>query len=222
MYQKLMNAQDMPLSTLQITGTRPYSSDLDVQQALMPLSEKESFFSVEMTDVKETVELVPWIKEATVRRQWPNGLIIHVTDQMPVAHWNEQHLLNIDGDVFLAPKDKIEQVLPQFYGPDNVPKDVLVGYRALLPLFLAEGLKLKEIHLSERESWSVILADGTKLILGRANKVIRNARVERFLKVYKHVIPPSKAINYVDLRYDTGFAVNWKDLPGDRAQNEQS
>jgi len=88
-------------------------------------------------------------------------------------------------------------------------------------LLTSEGFTLNAITLSPRQSWQITINDDLNLVLGRVNTVIRNARVERFLKVYKHVINKSRLINYVDLRYDTGFAVNWKSQPGDKANNEQ-
>lgn len=221
LYKKLMNAQEMPISTLQITGQRAYSNDREVQGALSELSESESFFSLDVMRVQRHVENVPWIEEAAVRRLWPNGLSIHVTDQVPAAYWNEDSLVNSKGVIFVAPTERIVSPLPQFFAPNNVPKAVLEGYRALLPLFDGEDLAIARVELTERESWQLILQDGTKLILGRGNTVMRNARIERFLKVYKHVIPNDKSINYVDLRYDSGFAVNWKKQPGERASNEQ-
>lgn len=220
-YDKLMDAQQMPVSTLQITGERLYSTDTEVQQALSELSDNESFFSLNVDKVKLLVEQVPWINHVAVRRQWPNGLSIHVTEQVPAAHWNSSQLVNTYGEIFEAPVSRININLPQFFAPNNVPKDVLEGYRALLPLFESEGLKVEKIELSERESWTIFLEDNTRLIVGRGNKVIRNARLERFLQVYKHAIPNDKSINYVDLRYDSGFAVNWKKQPGEKASNEQ-
>jgi len=221
MYGKLMSAREMPISTLQITGQRDYSRDSEVQKALSDLSINESFFSLNVAAVQKKIEQVPWIEQAAVRRQWPNGLSIHITDQQPAAYWNRDSLVNSKGDIFRAPMARISSQLPLFLAPNNVSKAVLEGYRALLPLFTSEGLDISRIELTERESWRVILADGTKLILGRGNTVMRNARIERFLRVYKHIIPSEKSIDYVDLRYDSGFAVNWKKQPGDRASNEQ-
>jgi len=221
MYNKLMNAHEMPVSTLQIIGQRAYSNDQEIQLALSDLSTNESFFSLNVAKVQETVEHVPWIEHATVRRQWPNGLSIHVTDQQPAAYWNNHSIVNSSGVIFRAPIIRINTRLPHFYAPNDVPKSVLDGYLALRPLFESEGMVIERVELTERQSWQLTLSDGTRLILGRGNKLIRNARIERFLKVYKHVIPNEKSINYVDLRYDSGFAVNWKEQPGDRASNEQ-
>lgn len=221
MYQQLMNAQRMPVSSLTITGDRQYSQDSEVQQALALLSDNESFFSLNVDQVKGLVEQIPWVASASVRRRWPNGLQIHITDQVPVGYWNDEFFINAEGEIFGAEQSRVSRELPRFYGADNVALSVLKGYRTLFPLLDSEGFVVKQINLSQRESWQVVINEDIKLILGRVNAVMRNARIERFIKVYKHVIQKSQAINYVDLRYDTGFAVNWKSKPGEKANNEQ-
>ena len=221
MYRQLMDAQSMPVSTLAISGYRQYSSDQEIQQALEKLSENESFFSLNVDQVKGLVEQIPWVAKASVRRKWPNSLQVHITEQVPVGYWNDQYLLSDSADIFRADQSRIEATLPRFYGDSDAAATLLDGYQALLPLLNSEGFVLNEIRLSGRQSWQIEINNNVILILGRVNTVMRNARVERFIKVYKHVIKPERAINYVDLRYDTGFAVNWKLQPGEKANNEQ-
>ena len=221
MYGHLMSTRQMPLSSLTLSGERQYSRDQEVQQVLATLSNQESFFSLNVDQVKTLVEQIPWIAKASVRRQWPNGLHIHVVDQVPVAYWNDRSLLNIKGEIFNADQARLKLKLPRFYGSDEEAATVLAGYRALYPLLSSEGISLRTITLSPRQSWQVTINNDLNLVLGRVNTVIRNVRVERFLKVYKHMINKKRLINYVDLRYDTGFAVNWKVVPGEKANNEQ-
>jgi len=218
---KLMDAQDMPVSTLQIIGLRPYSDDSEIHSVLQAMSNEESFFSLDVNNVQKQLENIDWIKRVAIRRQWPNGLVIHVTDQTPVAYWNDAYLLNDNGKIFKAQQERITQWLPHFFGEDDVSKTILNGYQALKPLLESENLALSEIMLTPRQSWNVTLGNGSKLVLGRGNSVIRNMRVERFLKVYKHILPQVNDINYVDLRYDAGFAINWKKESGVKTNNEQ-
>lgn len=218
---KLMDAQDMPVSTLQIIGLRPYSDDSEIYRVLQSMSNEESFFSLDVHTVQKQLENIDWIKRVAIRRQWPNGLVVHVTDQTPVAYWNDDYLLNENGKVFKAQQDRITKWLPHFFGADDVSNTILNGYQALKPLLESEDLTLSEIMLTPRQSWSITLNNGSKLVLGRGNSVIRNMRVERFLKVYKHVLPQVNDINYVDLRYDAGFAINWKEKSGVKTNNEQ-
>ena len=57
----------------------------------------------------------------------------------------------------------------------------------------------------------MILSNGTELVLGRNNDndiILR--RLRRFVDVYRQTQMNLDEINYVDLRYDVGFAVNYK------------
>ena len=63
--------------------------------------------------------------------------------------------------------------------------------------------------MNERRAWSLRLANGLQLGLGR-NDI--HLRLLRFVRVYAEVLKPRlEAIDSVDLRYTNGFAVRWHD-----------
>ncbi len=75
-------------------------------------------------------------------------------------------------------------------------------------------MSIDELILSERFSWQLTLNDGVTLNLGREERV---ERIQRFMDVYSLIKAQLKvekeqnqAVDYIDLRYDTGLAVGWK------------
>ena len=68
-------------------------------------------------------------------------------------------------------------------------------------------LVIQELSLSERYAWDIKLRSGISLRLGRTEFM---DRLQRFIDVYPVLLKQDKTIDYVDLRYDTGFAVGWK------------
>jgi cell division protein FtsQ len=82
----------------------------------------------------------------------------------------------------------------------------LEGYRAMQGLLQLSGLKIDELLLSERFAWDLKLDNGIKLRLGRSEFI---DRLQRFVDLYP--ILQTKPVDYVDLRYDTGLAVGWKE-----------
>ena len=208
---RLMDANQMPLEQLRLAGERHYSRDGEVQQALAGLARDESFFSLDVDRVQHLVETVPWVRRVSVRRDWPNGLQLYLVEHQPVALWNEALLLNRQGEIFKAPRDRLMAPLPQFYGPAGSGEQVLAAYRALNAQLAAQGFELRELSLSERHSWQITLASGVRLVVGRADAVTRSKRVGHFIRLYPMLMKEDRTLDYVDLRYDTGFAVNWKD-----------
>ena len=72
-------------------------------------------------------------------------------------------------------------------------------------------LQLVAVNLDNIRCYHVILSNGTELVLGRNNDndiILR--RLRRFVDVYRQTQMNLDEINYVDLRYDVGFAVNYK------------
>ena len=106
--------------------------------------------------------------------------------------------------------------LPRLYGPGGSEKTALEGYNAMHALIATTDMMLDELSLSERFAWQVQLKNGIKLNLGRQEFI---DRLQRFIDVYPLLAQQEKAVKYVDLRYDTGVAVGWKD---DSATDEES
>ena len=177
-----------------------------------------NFFQVDVNEVQRHVLTLPWVYSVAVRKQWPNELKIYVVDQNPVALWNGDFLINQGGQVFQADIERINHDLPNFFGPEGSELVALKNYRDLNELLDFKALRIDELVLSERFSWQLTLNDGVTLNLGREERV---ERIQRFMDVYPIIKAQLKAkiitekqqnqaVDYIDLRYDTGLAVGWK------------
>ena len=54
-------------------------------------------------------------------------------------------------------------------------------HAAARPLFLGSGLQVREVRLSARGSWSLLLSDGTEVEVGRSDAQHRLQRFSRLL-----------------------------------------
>ena len=130
--------------------------------------------------------------------------------------------MNQFGKAFQADNRKLTQALPQFFGPEGTELLALENFTNLNDLLEYRNLAIDELVLSERFSWQLTLDDGVMLNLGREERV---KRVQRFMDIYPliktHLEDQAKqqnndkkqlkqAVDYIDLRYDTGLAVGWK------------
>lgn len=147
----------------------------------------------------------PWIYQASVRKKWPNTLQVFVVEQDPVAYWNNDLLLNAQGQPF-AGKVKLTN-LPELYGPNGAEKTALSGLNSMRLLLKNQNMDVKSLILTERFAWQVILDNGIQLNLGRQEFI---NRLQRFVNLYPLLERQGKPIKYVDLRYDTGAAVGWQ------------
>lgn len=205
LHRVLSDANAVPVATVAVSGTRQFTTDTEIQQALHGLMQR-SLFTTNVNQVQTALEQLPWVYRASVRRDWPDKLKVVLQEQQPVAHWNQGEWLNTHGQVFTAPAETALDYLPYLAGPEASAEDVLQGYRQIRALLKLHGFGLKSLTLNPRHAWRAVLDNGILLELGREDKM---ARIQRFINVYPVLAKQDKKVARVDLRYDTGMAVGW-------------
>ncbi|GAL06479.1 cell division protein FtsQ [Photobacterium aphoticum] len=160
----------------------------------------------DVDDIQHALEAMPWVARAAVRKQWPDTLKVYLVEQQPVASWDDQYLVNADGVVFTAPMAQAGKPLVALAGPDGSSQEVLSVWHEMQPLLQRAGFDIARLTLNERRAWRVWLTNGIRLELGRTDRI---ERLRRFISLSPDLEQQGKAIEYVDLRYDTGAAVGW-------------
>jgi len=201
----LEDEQQLPVQQIIFSGQRRVLVDAQME-ALIRKNQKGSFFALDVNKVHELLEDMPWVYRASVRKRWPSSLHIYLVEQEPVAIWNDDLLLNTQGDIFDG--GEANKKLPQLFGPGGSEKTALAGFNAMQSLLSSTGLTINELFLSERFAWRVELSNGIRLNIGRQQFI---DRLQNFIDVFPLLQARNKAINYIDLRYDIGLAVGWQE-----------
>ncbi|WP_192508466.1 cell division protein FtsQ/DivIB [Pseudoalteromonas aurantia] len=203
----LVAHKDAQFRQLTVLGQPNYSSEHDIVTAIRRV-DLSSYFELDIEAVRESVLSLPWVASVSVRKQWPDQLLVYVVEHKPVAIWNSDLLLNESGDVFQAPNESLTSMLPQLYGPEGSETEAWHTFLQLKAMLEVNQFHLVSLALSERFAWQLWLENGIRLNLGREEKA---KRVQRFIDVYPKMHKPNGAlIDAIDLRYDTGLAVSWK------------
>lgn len=209
---KWMNdASRLPLSKLVVTGKTHYTTHDDIRQAILSLGAPGTFMSQDVNVIQQQIERLPWIKQVSVRKQWPDELKIHLVEYVPVARWNDLHMVDAEGKSFSVPANHIgKETLPLLYGPEGNEQDVLAGYRQMSAVLAASKFSVKAASMTARHSWQLVTGDDVRIELGRSDNMKRLKRfIELWPKVQQQAAAENKRVSYVDLRYDSGAAVGW-------------
>lgn len=216
-YEWLQDEQRLPVQNIVFNGQIKTLNEANLEQRIRQ-QHTGSFFAIDVNEVHQLVQSDPWVYSASVRKRWPNSLYIHLVEQQAVARWNDDLLLNKYGQSFDGQTDSDGLVL--LFGPGGSEKTALTGYQHMRALLRISEQQIEQLELSERFAWTLRLQNGVTLHLGRQEYI---KRLQRFIDVYPLLIEENKAINYVDLRYDTGLAVGWADaFPISQANTEQN
>ncbi len=212
---KWMNdSQRLPLSRLVVIGERHYTTNDDIRQAIMSLGEPGTFMSQDVNIIQQQIGRLPWLKQVSVRKQWPDELKINIVEYSPAARWNDLQMIDASGHPFSLPNERVKTLaLPLLYGPEGSGDEVLEGYHEINKLLTAAKFKVKSVSMSARRSWQLTLDNDVRIELGRNNRV---ERLDRFIEIYPVLVQQGQVsnqkVNYVDLRYDTGVSVGWSPI----------
>ncbi|MDX9706730.1 MAG: cell division protein FtsQ/DivIB [Azospira sp.] len=182
----------------------------EIEQALDGLLHG-NFFSVNVEALRQSLERLPWVRRADVRRRWPSSLDVRIEEHEPAARWGEGgggQLVNSHGELFTAVQSS-PRALPVLSGPPAVASELLGWYRQSADLLRPLGRAPKSLHMSPRLALQLKLDDGMVVELGREqSKLPLRARLQRFVDHYPSVLAAGAARpSVVDMRYPNGFAL---------------
>jgi len=173
---------------------------------------KGNFFTANLDAVRTAFEAVPWVRKASVQREWPNKLIVTLEEHVALGTWGENgQLISAKGDVFTANLAEAEDDadLVALSGPDGSEKEVLAQYVEFKNWFAKINLAPDEVNYSSRYAWSLKLNNGMQVQLGRVQDATTlKSRVDKLMTVYPQLLASLQdSIESVDMRYPNGLAL---------------
>ncbi|CAN7471144.1 cell division protein FtsQ/DivIB [Rhizobacter sp. LjRoot28] len=177
-----------------------------------------NYFSLDLAEGQRAFQNVPWVRQAVVRRVWPNRLSVALEEHRAAALWSMEEgsdrLVNTFGEVFQANIGDVEdEGLPTLQGPEGTAPLVLSAYHRLSPVFQRLELRIQTLAMSGRGSWRAGFDNGAEVELGRGTEDELVARTERFVGTVGQVIARyQRPLVFADLRHNQGYALRLKGI----------
>ena len=171
-----------------------------------------NFFSVNLDVLRQSLEQLPWVRRAEVRRQWPARIEVSIEEHVPVAFWGAAtgQLVNSHGELFVATLSVPPQTaMPVLSGPPSLSAEMLNYYRQAEEILKPIGRVPRALSISPRLAVQMRLDDEMIVELGRQQaKAPVKERLERFVEFYPSILTVArKRPEVVDMRYPNGFAL---------------
>ena len=180
-----------------------------------------NFFTVDIERIRQSLEQLPWVRSVSIRREFPDRLVVQLEEHQALARWNGNALVNQQGEMFSASS---EQELPNFIGQEGNSTEVAQYYTQFSRQLAALDLQVVQLTQTPRHAWQLQLSNGMVLELGRE---LMQQRLATFVTVYPYSLAAMQGevqregggnedvhpsvntsqVKYVDLRYRNGFAV---------------
>ena len=202
----LRTDQVLPIRTIQLAGTFVHLDQGEVESTLQPYL-GQGFFSLDIHQLQKILHAKPWTQSVSIRRIWPDKLLVTIVEKKPVARWDEQHLLSDRARVFRADTTEFAS-LPLVHADNHPAPWVLDRFYRLQARFDSVDESLIALRVDSRGALDLELINDLVIKLGRTDI---EHKIDRLVNIYpQQILPRRDLIRRLDLRYSNGFAVSWK------------
>jgi cell division protein FtsQ len=171
---------------------------------------KGNFFTMRLADSRAAFETIPWVAAASVRRVWPDRLVVRLVERRALGVWNDGLVLDDSGQLFDGNPDEavLDGAQIEFAGPPRFAAEAVAKLRDFGAALAGLQTSVAAVQISERASWTVRTASGQVLELGRDEPPGSvAARLAAVVAGYPTVVAQlSGPPRYIDARYNNGFA----------------
>lgn len=163
---------------LEVKGHQRLSKEDVIELSQIHL--EQNILSINLSQARKRLLLHPWISEADVRRELPNGIYVKINEHQPLAILNlgRKFIINVHGTVFKEWKPS---------DPSNLP--------------VIDGLDFSDLNIPGGEFRSVsfeavmnVLKVGQNSESILPNKFIKRIHVDREIGITLYALNPIKAI----------------------------
>jgi cell division protein FtsQ len=177
-----------------------------------------NFFTMQLGETRRAFEAVPWVAAASVRRVWPDRLVVTLTEHRALGVWGDGRVLSDAGRLFVANAAEAEVYGPlvSFEGPTQFAPEAVKRFYAFAAALAPLSLQIDAVRVSERASWSLHTTDGVAIELGRDEPAGQlDARLALLGATYPLMLARfGAAPARIDTRYPNGLAA--APAPGSR------
>jgi cell division protein FtsQ len=206
----LNNPENLPISQIDVQGELKFIKDGEVR-AVIEKYTHTNLYLLDVDALEADLETQPWIRAVTLRKSWPDQLVVTVEEQYPYAFWGDDRIMNKYGELFTADLPAMRGILPKLYSPEDKGREMAENYKKLYQWLAGLPLVIAEFSEDEGGSWRIKLKDGPEVLIGNEDQ---DRRILRFKVGFQQELASKLGnVRRVDLRYTNGFAVEWKQSP---------
>lgn len=196
-----------PIKHVKIEGSFKHVQHDHLKAMVLPFVQT-GFFQIDMQAMQSQVTAMAWVAESSIRRVWPDTLVLRIVERKPYVRWGEFALLSESAVLFRPDPETISRQLPMIFGPRGTQEVVLTEFKKMNKILSPLTLSISELNMTARRAWRVRLDNGLLIELGRSQPL---AQLSRFAKSYHRIFAHREnQVSYVDLRYPNGMAVKYR------------
>lgn len=198
----------LPVRSVRIDGVLTQLTRRGLADIAGRICAGKNIVTLDLEELTGVIRRDPWVAQVMVKKRMPDTLVISLVEHVPAAYWNDNGLYDARAQaVFYPDLSNFKESLVRLGAfRDNLAPEVYKSAVSFIRTMEGSRFQLVQLYLDKVRCYTLTLQNGTRLILGRNPEQARQ-RLERFLASFDKTGLKINEVEYVDLRYDVGFAV---------------
>ena len=204
-HQKMQDPSLLPVKSVVLDGSFEHIERSELE-GIISRAMNGGFFMLDVSGIQSALKHLQWVSAVTVRRVWPDVLVINIEEHVPFARWGGSKLISRQGELF-APRAMQEfSSLLQIDAEAQFAADVM-QYSSQFSKLLSGGDVVARLRRNARSGWTLWLDSGVRIELGNSKVMERLARARLLLD---HFAGRTAMLDVIDARYSGGVAVSMR------------
>ncbi|MEC9328764.1 MAG: FtsQ-type POTRA domain-containing protein [Pseudomonadota bacterium] len=177
-----------------------------------------NYFTVDLPKIETRLARLPGVYRAAVRRVWPDSLAVSITESDVIARWHSfADQAVVKSEFVNLPPGTGLSLQPLLTSAIADRRKVIKTYLELTRILGPVGLEPSAVSMNSSGGFRLVVASktnqasrGVEIVIGREEPL---KKVGRFAAAFDLVLRDRWSdMERVDLRYASGFAVQWKGI----------
>lgn len=200
------NALNVAVESVEVKGKLRYESAEAIQQLMNEYLEK-GYVQADLKQLQLALIERPWIKNALLKRKLSNVLEVDLEEQTVAALWNDEYLMNEQGELFKPEIIPVIRGLVRFEGKAH--DEVIDLYQTLKSDLQGQSWVISSLVMKsdnyvlvefDQQTTVAFMLDNLKTQTNNLKTVVKQGLQGDLYKA-----------SYIDLRYSNGVAVTLKE-----------
>lgn len=214
-----------PISRVVISGKLKYITQEEIATTVGKLAGGKNLVSYDISLLHNALVQMPWVSKVSVKKKMPDTIEVSLVEHFPSARWKSSGFYDAHtNSVFYPDMRNLNLALVTLSAPhDSLAGELYTHAYKFIELSSKSPYIIKEVHLDAARGYRVLIDGDVWLILGRESSPnLPLMRLQRFILAFSQTKLKLSDVEYVDLRYDNGFAVGERPKSDEENPNEQA
>lgn len=163
-----------------------------------------TMFTLNIDELQYEFKKIPWVKNVSVSRTFPDSITVHILEYDAVAHYGtDGDFVSPTGQVFLGVIN--DPTLPTFYGPTAMVPELLKIYNAAGTLFTTQNVKITILNWVGEGIVKAKFSNNLDVVICGPNF---KDKLTTLSKYWQQLYALNPGLSYVNMCYKDAVAIN--------------